>query len=207
MQSVDYNIEFAHIYSDQKFGNEQEKSIEVLSGVINDLQSQGKSFVTTVLIDEYNPKTCVLNENDFVNKIKSFGIPLDFVAYESKLSEIVSRLIADLPKSNLEVDYLGEGKHSLFLKTENKKHKLRENFGFSHKNTCALLTSCWLLCRLGVYRIPDDAVRRFGEKAFEAKKLITVLPEKYKNSEDKALKIIKASGRKEILKNIEYRFF
>ena len=204
MYPVEYNIEFAHIYADQKFGNEQIRSIEILRDLINSLQKQGKSFVTTVLIDDYNPKKNNLDENAFVNKIKSLNIPLDFIAYESKLNQIGDKLIADLPRQLLRV----EGKKNIFLEINNKSIKLRDSIGFQLKNTCTLLTASWLLCRLGIYKIPSDSINRLNKVGtFEANKIITILPEKYRKSESRALDIIKSLGKDDILKHIEYRLF
>ena len=204
MYPVEYNIEFAHIYADQKFGNEQIRSIEILRDLINSLRKQGKSFVTTVLIDDYNPKKNNLDENAFVNKIKSLNIPLDFIAYESKLNQIGDKLIADLPRQLLRV----EGKKNIFLEINNKSIKLRDSIGFQLKNTCTLLTASWLLCRLGIYKIPSDSINRLNKVGtFEANKIITILPEKYRKSESRALDIIKSLGKDDILKHIEYRLF
>ncbi|MDZ4228018.1 MAG: hypothetical protein U1E54_02115 [Candidatus Levybacteria bacterium] len=203
MHSIDYNIEFAHIYVDDEFSAEQVESIEILRNLIVNLSNQEENFVTTILIDDYNPKENILDENDLINKIKSFNIPLDFIAYESKLNQVADKLIADLPQTLLRV----EGKKNIFLEINNKSIKLRDNLGFLLKNTCTLLTASWLLCRLGKYRLPDGAIRNLSGKTFEASRIVTILPEKYRKSESRALDIIRALGNHDLLKHIEYRFF
>src|SRR3989344_8660137 len=53
-----YNIEFAHIYADKNFGDEQERSINVLKSLIKELEFQKSEFVTCILIDEVSPSLC-----------------------------------------------------------------------------------------------------------------------------------------------------
>ena len=98
-------------------------------------------------------------------------------------------------------------KEVLLLKNHDSKIGLKEEFEFMYRHTCALLSASWSLCRLGVFQIPQDAIRNLTNKDFEAKKLITILPEKYHVVEDKVLEIIKSTKFKDSIKNTEYEFF
>ena len=85
MNKPDYNIEFAHIYADEEFGEEQAKSIDIVKTVISNLKKSNKSFVTSVLIDEFHPVVFKLNENEMVEEFRKYDVEVDFIGYESKL--------------------------------------------------------------------------------------------------------------------------
>ncbi len=193
----DYNIEFAHIYADKEFGKEQEKSIEILKKITEDLTSRDKTFVTCILIDEFSPKEKTLDEDEFLGEIIERGAKIGFIYYESNLQDNAKKLIKLIDKSRLKVEKFS-GKDVIIL---DSKIGLTDKEG---KPTCSLLIATWILGRLGVHKLDlKDSTR----KLFEAKKVITILPEKYKTSEAKALEIIKATKFKDQVKNIHYKFF
>lgn len=198
---VDYNVEFAHIYADKEFGDEQRKSIDLLKLVIKDLQKKNKSFVTCILIDEISPEKITLNESDFLKKTLSYKIPLDFVAYESKLSSIADKIIKELPKELLHKESFND-KEVLLLIKDNLKIGLKDYPG---KHSCSLLIAAWILCRLGYYKAPN--LKNLTGNSFNANKLITILPKRYRKTEDKVLNILKITKYNHILKNLEYKFF
>ena len=198
---VDYNIEFAHIYADKEFGDEQRKSINFLKKTIENLKRKNKSFVTCILIDEINPKEITLNESEFLKKVLSFEIPLDFIAYESKLSSIADKIIKELPKEFLHKESFNN-KQVLLLVKDNLKIGLKDYPG---KHSCSLLIVAWILCRLGYYKVPS--LKNLNENSFNANKLITILPKKYRKTEDKVLDILRSTKYSRVLKNLEYKFF
>jgi len=205
---LDYNIEFAHIYADEPFGNEQFKSMELLKKVIAKLKKEGKTFVISILIDEFHPVVFKLDENEIIEEFKKQGIVVDFIGYESKLGSIADEIIKELPKSMLKLEHFNKPeKEVLLLKNHNGKIGLKEEFEFMYRHTCALLSASWSLCRLGEFKIPQDAIHNLTNKSFEAKKLITILPEKYHPVEDKVIDIIKSTKFKNSVKNMEYEFF
>lgn len=191
---MDYNIEFAHIYADEAFGSEQEKSINALKEVISELN--GKSFVTCVLIDEFSPEEIKLDFDGYINEVKS-RVVVDFLAYESKLSEISDKLIKELP--NLKTEMFDD-KEVLLLIKDDMKIGLKSN----DKPTCALLIAAWTLCRFGIYQVPD--LKNLTGKEFKADNLITILPKKYRESENKVLEILKSSRYRELVDKIQYKF-
>ena len=98
MEKVDYNIEFAHIYSDQsELTDEQIKSAEVTKKIIDSLKKNGKSFVLTLLVDEYHPKFHKLNFNRFLKKLETFGLPPTYIGYESKMVSAAKLLLKSIP--------------------------------------------------------------------------------------------------------------
>lgn len=208
MDKPDYNIEFAHIYADEQFGNEQIKSIEILKKVISNLNTANKSFVISVLIDEFHPVVFKLNEAEMVEEFLKYDIAVDFIGYESKLGVVADEIIDYLPKSMLKLEYFNNPeKEALVLQNHNGKIGLKEEFEFASRHTCALLSASWSMCRLGILKIPQDAIRNLNNKTFEAHKVITILPEKYHAVEDKVIEIIKSTKFNNVVQDMEYEFF
>ena len=75
----------------------------------------------------------------------------------------------------------------------------------SNKPTCSLLIAVWILCRFGVYEI--QKARKLSDKGFESNNLITILPEKYQSSENKAPSIIEITKYSNLLNKVEYKYF
>lgn len=204
----DYNIEFAHIYADEEFGDEQLKSMELLKKVIAKLDTEGKTFVISILIDEFHPVVYKLDENKIIEEFKRQGVTVDFIGYESKLGSIADEMIKEVPQSMIKLEHFHKPeKEVLMLQESTHKFGLEEKFKFAYRHTCAMLSCSWSMCRLGIYRIPQDAIRSLTNKQFEAKKLLTILPEKYRSVEDKVIEIVGATKFKGSVKNMEYEFF
>lgn len=205
---VDYNVEFAHIYANEKFGSEQIHSIEILKEVLQKLKKENKTFVTCILIDEFNPSVSYLDDKRFLKEVKKFGVPVDFIGYESKVVTIGDKLLKELPKSKLKLEHFhNPQKDVLLLQEGGQKIGLREHYDIMYRHTCALLSAAWTLCRLGKYQIPRGSVKALARKDFKAKKVITILPEKYREGEMKVLEIIGSTKFKARVSDIEYRFF
>lgn len=205
---VDYNLEFAHIYADEQFGPEQAKGLVRANEVMARLSAAGKTFVTSVLIDEFNPINNTLDEHEFIERLKVNNTPIDFIGYESRFTAIADLVIRELPTSMLTLKNFNHPDRSVLMLQdgplkiglEEKKPKL--------KHTCAILSAAWTLCRLGVYQLPEGGVKVLNSKQkFVARKTITILPEKYRSNEDRVLEIIKNLPHRERLLDIEYEFF
>lgn len=201
IEMADFNIEFGHIYADKKFGDEQVKSILRLKGVIKELSKKEKSFVTVVLIDEYSPMKNTLKDVNFLNSVEEEGINPDFVAYESALSNIAEEVISMISKDLLKEQKFGE-KGVLLLSLKNNNIGLKDSQG---KYSCSLLIAAWILARFGILKVPS--LKKFSNKDFAANKLITILPKKYEETEEKVLDILRVTKYKDLLKNIRYEFF
>src|SRR3989344_3794911 len=133
MKKPDYNIEFSHIYADEKFGSEQIHSIEILKEVLQKLKRRNKTFVTCILIDEFNPSVSCLDDKKLLGQVRKYGIPVDFIGFESKIGMISDRLIKELPKSKLKLEYFHRPqKEVLLLQKGDKQIGLREHYDFMY---------------------------------------------------------------------------
>lgn len=190
IKKKDYNIEYAHIYTNEKFGLEHEKSIETLKDVIKKLKRLKKSYVLSVLIDEYNPINSILNIKGFLANLEKFDASPDFVCFESKLARDYEILLKEMkdPLQKEYIKYIG-------------KHK---------KIPCSFLIAIWYLKRLGLLRIGKEELSYLGgnpQKTFAAKKVITILPKRYKKIEMKGLEIIASTRFKKHIEDILNIFF
>lgn len=183
-KKVDYNIEYAHIYTDETFGEEQIKSIELLKKIIIKLNKLNKSYTLTVLIDDYNPKEHFLDINNFINKCEELGYKPDFIAFESRLCSDKDLLLKKMSK-----------KMSKEYKNYIKK---------AGKIPCSFLIAIWYLKRLGLIKTRKNEVIPLKDKRkpFIGRKIINILPKKYREVETKGLKIIKSTKFREYLNNI-----
>ena len=189
-KKLDYNVEYAHIYTDEKFGFEQRKSIEVLKDIIKRLKRMKKGYVLTVLIDEYNPIESTLNIKEFLAYLKKFQAKPDFVCFESKLVPYYKLLLKEMAPS---------------LRREYVKYIIKRK-----KIPCSLLIGIWNLKRLGIVKSTKEELGYLvpnPHKTFVAKKIITILPKEYQEVEKKALKIIASTRFKGYLNNILNIFF
>lgn len=182
---LDYNIEFAHIYINEAFSNEQLNSIYEANRVTTRLIKRKEKFATVILIDNYNTVEKLLNTKDLVKKIEDIAnFPLDFIVYEADLVE---------------------HKDFLLSKMDNKKKKsYQKYFNKNGRIPCSFLCAIWYLKRLGF--IPLGKID-FEPKKFVAREIINILPGKFQEVEKKAMEIIKASKFSESVNRIKYNFF
>ncbi|MFH0854797.1 MAG: hypothetical protein V1891_04905 [bacterium] len=187
-KKVDYNIEYAHIYSDCLFGYEQRESIKVLKKLIIELERSHKSYSLSILIDEYNPSIHRLKIDDFIKLLDKLGALPNFIEFESNLTK--------------EKDILLEKMRS---KTKNEYHKY---IASHNKLPCSFLVAIWYLRRLGIFENINIALKNLNNNApFIGKRIITILPEKYRAIEKKTLQIIECSEYKSCLPKINHIFF
>lgn len=198
---MDYNIEFAHVYADKKFGEEQEKSINILKKTIKKLSGLNKSFVTCILLDEYSPKNKTLKDKEYIKEVLKNNVPVDFLAHESQLTKIADFVIKEISKSSLVKRKFGK-REVLLLSDKNGEVGLKDNSG---KYTCALLIAAWTLFRLGII-IHDKLIIPRTNKGFYADRLITILPKNYKESESKVIRILNSTRFKYLVKKQHYIF-
>ena len=187
-KKIDYNIEYAHIYADKDLGKEQKQSIKELHRAIKRLKRLKKSYVLSVLIDEYNPIENTLDIKKFLAELKELDARPNFLMLESRL-----------------VRY----KNSLLKKMTGKIKREYEKYIKEHsKVPCSFLIAVWHLKRLGLLKDRDGEIHRLSRaKQFSANKIITILPKKYQAVECKALDIIEATDFKNQVTNISHIFF
>lgn len=186
MKKVDYNIEFGHIYVNEMFTNEHYTSAALAQKTIMKLKSEGKSYVITVLIDDYNPTDSILNIKKFAKNLRAIGINPDYFIMESSL-----------------VNYKDMALEEMNGKIKRLYTKYIEN---NQKCPCSFLVSIWHLLRLGAF---DDVHidKTEGKKPFQAERIITILPERYRSIEKKALDIIKSTKYVGYVAKAEYIYF
>lgn len=209
---MDYNIEFAHIYADEEFGSEQIEGAKILRQVAQRLDKEGQSYTINILIDEFHPAVFKLDIQNLIHKFKEQGIAVDAVGYESKFCEVSDLLLKELPSHLLKEAHFHKPEKDVLLLEECKgKHckdiGLEDEFPFMKRPTCALLSAPWSLSRLGLYPLAEGAVTSLTNKEFQAKRLITILPEKYRVVEDKVQEIIGVTKFKDVLAHIQYEYF
>ena len=190
----DYNVEFCHIYAGENFSEEQDKSCMMLKKAIKSFK--GKSICACVLIDNYNSNKKVDLEN-ILRHIKACGVYVDAIAFEKDLVPIAGKLMDLIRIHNL--NNLKDKQGKIYL--ENKGNIMIKD---KEKFSCAMLIACWMLVRLGIFKIP---LIKKTKKNFPGKEIITILPKKYKEVENKALRILENTKYNNIIKKINYLFF
>lgn len=189
VNKLDYNIEFAHIYTNEYFSEEHNKGISIFKKITKKLKNKKRNFVGVVLIDDYNPSEDLLNIENFVKILKSHGGKPDFIAFESQLVDLGDKFLKET-----------SGKIRKEYARYIKKH---------NKYPCSFLVAIWYLVRLGLFPYPKKLIQRVGikPKYFVAEKIINILPKRYMAVEKKAAEIIKSTKFKKHIKKIEYNFF
>ncbi|MCX6786118.1 MAG: hypothetical protein NTZ18_04715 [Candidatus Komeilibacteria bacterium] len=186
---VDYNIEYAHIYTDQDFNLEQIASIEKTKEIIQDLEKRKKTYSLVVLIDDYHPHQIKFDQQAFVSKLKNFNLMPDYIAFESKLADYKDDILNSLPpKEARELN-----------KYLQKKEKLN----------CSFLIVGWYLLRLGFLPFKNQLAIKISknEKPFCGQEIINILEKKYVSTEVNVSRTIKKSIFKDSLKKINNIFY
>ena len=138
---------------------------------IRELQNKS-SYITFVLLDDYNPKTWDLKGADYVEQLDREGLRPNYWAYESTL----------VPHN------------TEFLELVNNK-SLRRNYERHVQDghsPCSLLTAIWYAIRLGRITANTKVFRPYEYS--KASRLINVLPKKYEESESKTKRLLDAAG-------------
>ena len=217
MQKVDYNIEFAHIYSDQpNLTDEQIKSAKVTKKLIKKITNDNKTFVLTLLVDEYHPEFHKLNFNKFLKKLSSLDVPPTYIAYESKMISAAKLLMKSIPHDmkktmKFHPTITVNEKITYIVDKTGKKIKLKTKGNVVHfsRYTCAILSTAWVLLRLGVIQA-KNAVELTGmtqPKPFASKNIINVLPKKYEGVEIANKNIVLTSRYKQFVNNMYSEYF
>jgi len=188
MERVDYNIEYAHIYSDEVFNDEHIESLNVLELILRILKNDNKSYNLNLLVDEYHPEIKSLDIDDFLNKLKFRGYYPDFLYLESYLHEDIKLFLDNISSDKVINDY-------------------NRYFAKHGKSPCSYLVASWYLKRLGLLPIAKLKIFSADHKPFIGNKLINILDRKYKDNEDKALELINNSKFSGYLDNIIYYYY
>jgi hypothetical protein len=208
VKKTDYNIEFAHFYAEEEFGEDQAKSITILKEFLQKLEETHQTYIITILVDEFHSPSSKINEDNILRKFKEYNIEVDYIAYESKFGPLCEKLLQEIPdKMTRHEHFHNPNKQVIMLEEGNDKIGLEEDFEFCKRYTCALLSSVWALSRLGIYDVPNNAVTAKTNKPFQADKIMTILPKKYTEVENKVLDIIRTTKFSDKIKRVEYIFY
>lgn len=180
-----YNIEFSHIYADEKFSSSHAASIDFLKDLIGSWEFPHS---TIVLIDDYNVKSVQLDPQTLLAEIKRSGIRVDFWAHESALVAHADNLLRNIQKAKLQRQY------TKYIKEKGKY-------------PCSFLTVIWYLVRLGVLANDDIIKPANGDRYKPADRLINILSAEYQDVERKTWMLLENSKYKDALYYIQNFYY
>ncbi len=204
-QEFAYHIEFAHCYADDTFTQEHDLAATELKKYLKN-HVRNRPYITSVLIDEFNPERTTLDIPAFINMLEKRGASVDFVAYESRFQSIADQLIAEIPRTELRFEHF-HGRAVMVFEGEEKTIGLKEFSTMRQKHTCAILSAAWTLCRLGAFDFPIGGITDHATKKPRAKKIVTILPETYRATEEKMKQIIASTRFAPLLERVEHVYF
>ena len=188
MAKNSYNIEFAHVYADENFNKEHQQGVELLLEVKKNIP-QHATYVTAVLVDEYNPDQKILDIKEYVSILAKMGAMPDFLGFESELALANDEMMKSVDSK---------------IRKEYERY-----FANKQKIACSFLVAIWNLMRLGLLDLPNAIVikQKPGIADFVGERLITILPERYRENEERALRVIKHSQFAPAVEKIQYVYF
>ncbi|MEX2008125.1 MAG: hypothetical protein WD850_01380 [Candidatus Spechtbacterales bacterium] len=175
----DISVEYAHIYTNDKIGEEHQLSLDIL-GKVKELEA-GKDISLVVLVDDYSFPDASFDYSAFTEWLAANGFKPDLVLKESELIPVCDEVV-------------------LLIEDMRMREELAEYIR-TRKYPCSLFIAAWYLLRLGYVRfplLPEELV---------ARKLLNILPESFKSFEEKGLDIIASTKYKEANDQIEYKYF
>ena len=211
MKKVEYNIEFAHIYSEGRFSLEQRTSFKILNKTIERLKKENKTYVTAILIDDYQPSYSYLDICAFLESVKELGVPPSYIAYESQLHSLANKLLASIDekhiikektdikiKSNKDTLLLSKGSVSSISLKDEFFAKLDD---YIETN---VLIAAWYLVRLGIFNKPGliKETKYTRKIPFAGENILTIIPRKYIHVDESAKTILKYCGYGHLLDRI-----
>jgi len=174
----DISIEYAHIYTNNKIGEEHRLSLDILSKISKEA---GHTTSLVVMVDDYSFPDPSFDYGEFSTYLGEHGFKPDLIIRESQLIPLcdeVHKLIGNSKLKDQILDYVKAKKYP-----------------------CSLFVATWYLLRLGHISSP------IFNQDLVAKKLINILPLSFKPFEDKALEIIDSTEFSEATKRIDYKYF
>jgi len=174
----DVNIEFCHIYADQHIGEDHTRSISVLRDLEEFSKKEGKSYVSSVLIDDYNAAKSLWERDTFERALGAMNVKPDILGYESACIDGANHIMSQLPKSSLCTErFRKENKEVVFLIHEGHRVALKSTLEGQTRYTCSLLGASWHGGKLGLVKNPFI-------KTKVAHTAITILPECLRDVEE-----------------------
>ncbi|MCK5474048.1 MAG: hypothetical protein KAI53_01465 [Candidatus Aenigmarchaeota archaeon] len=216
MKKVDYNIEFAHVYSDDKFSLEQKTSSEILRKTIENLKKDNKTFVSAILIDDYQPSYSYLDVYDFLESVKNSGFSPSYIAYESQLHSLATKLISLINKKNIlekkTETKIKSNRDTILLDTDSHSTiSLKDEYFAKSKDyiETSVLIAAWYLVRLGIFTKPGliKETKYTKKIPFVGENIMSIIPKKYRQVDEDAKAIISCTPYKIALKKIHNIYF
>lgn len=209
------NIEFCHIYMDEWFSKEHITSIKLLKDTASKLREEGKDYYTTILVDDVNnTSSSKWRIEELLNTLSEFDVIPDFLALESKFSDLASKIVNDLPANLVSVQSFKKDNKQVFFYRELDGHlfALKDFIGNRDVMKCVTLSAAWLLCKLGIYRTPEGGVFSLNGNLLHSNinsniEILTILPCKYEYNEINVTKLISALGYRKELQRVNYIFY
>lgn len=202
-------VEFAHVYADEVFGDEQHESLTVMKRYLDEQSTPDSLVVSAILIDDLHVEHNTLDVTEFIRCILRRGLAPDHVVFEGKLAPVAEQIIEWLPQKYLSWQTIRkENKRVLMWEDANGvRIGLKNVWDDREEHTCALLSAAWSLCRAGVVPFPDDAIVRLTEAPTTGAKVVSVLHHKYKGVESKVIQLIKGIGHNDLVPRLNLVFF
>ena len=205
----DMFVEFAHIYADEVFGDEQHESLTVMKRYLDEQSTPDSLVVSAILIDDLHVKENTLDVIEFIRCILRRGLAPDHVVFEGKLAPVADTIINSLPQDALVWEtFRKQGKRVLsYVDERGQKIGLKNAWDEREEHTCALLSAAWSLCRAGVLPFPEEAIIRLTEAPTTGMQVVSVLHSKYKGVEDKVIRLIRAIDHEDLVPRLNLVFF
>lgn len=206
---IDVHIEFAHIYKDQPFSKEQIESIHLLKRTIDSLEREGKSFITSILIDDYHAKEAKWDDLDLLRNMEKRNAVPDYLFYEKSFMELANRLVEMIPNQNKRVEHFKkEGKDVVFFVDESSKFALQDIYADRVEPKCVTLSCAWILCKLGVFDFPAEGFLPICQSDAEpCRSALTILPKQFMLVEENVMRLMTALGKEREKQQVQYLFY
>lgn len=204
-------VEFAHIYADSVFGEEQDSSLKVMKEYLDRESSPGSLVVSAILIDDLHVEAHTLDVVDFVRAILRRGLAPDHVVFEGRLGPIAEKITQALVDNSAELSwekFRKTGKRVLTLRVQNENIGLKTIWEDGREEwSCAILSSAWSLARAGVFEFPEGSIISLTESPVVGHRIVSVLHRKYSDVERKVQLILEAGRFEDLLPRLELVFF
>lgn len=186
-KDLEYSVEFFHIYTDEIINGRHTMGLEYLKAIE---ATWSLNYKRIILVDNYNPDYHTLSAEDVLKYLEKQKMLPDYWAYEKDLVNNAQLFLESVSNRKLRNSYLR------YVEKTNKY-------------PCSLLTAAWYLTRLG-YLEAGDIIKSTNSVNPDYKvvdRLFNLLPQDYKNIEERAKELILKSEYSEAADKIQDLFY
>jgi hypothetical protein len=199
MVSCDVSIECAHIYADENLTRAHATSLAIAQRESLRWKAEGRTVRSVVLVDDIHVEASKITPQQIKGWAARFGFGVDMVVEESALKAVAKGVIRSLPRRNLYWEpFRRAPKRVLFLRCNEGGIALGTIVDRHFEPSCALLVAAWNLSRLGAFSVGGLPT---------AERATSILEERYRSVEMKALRIIEASRHRAFAGRISHIFY